>query len=147
MKSPALIAIGAIFLSQATATAHADNVQLRSTKSNPTTFKQRLIPERMVERQLSAGNAFGAALDDAIRAKGSQQLVDPSRRYQVSVSADSFGQVIRVSNASTVREWRLASGAGNEVTDATIAEIFEMVGIETRNVMSGTGVVSAQVKK
>jgi len=46
-----------------------------------------------------------------------------------------------------MREWRLSSGAGNEVTDATITEIFEMVGLETNSGMSGTGVVSAQIKK
>jgi hypothetical protein len=147
MKCSALIAVGAIFLSHASAMAESNTAQLRSAPASTPPAKQRLIPERMVERQMNASTAFGVALDDAIRAKTAQQLLDPSRRFQVSVSADSFGKVVRVSNSTTTREWRLASGAGNEVTDATITEIFDMVGLETRNGMSGTGVVSAQIKK
>lgn len=147
MKRSALIAIGAIFLSHASAVAESNTAQLRSAPASTPPAKQRLIPERMVERQMNASTAFGTALDDAIRAKASQQLLDPSRRFQVSVSSDSFGKVVRVSNSATMREWRLSSGAGNEVTDATITEIFEMVGLETNRGMGGTGVVSAQIKK
>jgi hypothetical protein len=147
MRKSILFSCVTVFLSVSPAFAgkYTDNLQQDRSSSPPA--KQKLIPERMPEWGANPNRNFTAALDEAVRADGAQLLFDPSRRFQINITSDPLGKIVRVSGDGTSREWRLASGAGNRVTDATITEVLDTVGVETKSGMRGAGALTAQVRK
>ena len=119
--------------------ASADTVNLHRSKS-PAPVASRIIPEQPVHPSMAGNVGFGNALEQAL-AQRNGSVMDPSGRFSVQVAPDGMGQVIRlvpVKGGGQPREWKLASGAGDLVLSATIAEVMTATGQEVPTQLSST---------
>lgn len=142
-----LLSTAAMMLTCSAALA-GETVQLHRAKT-PVSLPKLFAQEVPLNSTLAANAAFGAAIEDALTQSGPRTLTDPSRKFAVQVAADGGGRVIRVITlgANQAREWRLGSGSGDRVVEATIAEVMSAVGQPETPMLASAGRISDRTTK
>lgn len=136
----------AIFgLTSCAAMAANSTSAIRSSKIK-VALPQQQISEAPVNPAFAANASFGAALEEAIASPSPMSVTDPSGKFAVQVSNDNAGRIIRVITlgSNQARDWRLGSGSGDLVVEATVAEVMSATGQSLPRQLEGTGSIGAQ---
>ena len=144
MKGLLLTSVAALALGCSSALAGSSSADLHPSRTHVA------LPHQLIsDNSVDADGAFGAALEDAMTRPQASRMLDPTGKFSIQVGNDGGGRVIRVVALQTnhASEWRMGSGSGDQVVQATLTEIMAAVGQHQKPGLMSAGPISAQRTK